>query len=678
MQLSELVEYAYEQYDIDETFPWSQYPGVSVLSHPHTGSWLAILMREWNEQLGKFVEYCDIKCGVPYKQMLAQQQAPYVIFAKRVSGNDWIGVDCSQVYDAHDVFACFDEAYAKAELGNVMVIEHTNQDQASDIVVQPTNNTISKHDQSISRQYVSEYIQPQRATRTQRGSMRTVNIDIPEQLRQMLALSEQMRSAKSVKTQRKLFIKQAHFMQDYSDTTGTWDTSLFRLYPTYQSLTLRQLRGYFTWRTRLRAGQYLPASTVFVSIYLNELFNGVGADGPEDAVQKAYSCVSQFELQDELSSVNAIVWHTWIVDFCVLHGLDSSVTQRYVDEVSQASDALLHILYAPQEYQESEIVDALREVASKFDRSPIWKKRHDEAEHIVAQLWTYCVQQPVDMMNHLALFNVIFGEQYRRQYFPLADTMVEVEQPSHDVSYMLTPMRRITYQQQTWCIEGYTPLSFDLHKLDNFLRVIDRILRKQWKTGGYLRERDDELWAVPLVEQAFAYITQQQRRAQIPSIDVSAGTLGKIRTDAALTQERLLTDEERDDTALVSVSDDSGVDSLLDSSGDVVATSLVDSDNTSSVDLQQTVQSRHQQEEHNQDQEFAYRILGDLLADSSGESALADIRQAQRLPAVVADSINSFCWQEFGDTIVEYDGASLQLVDDYVDDVAQWLEQQAQ
>ncbi|WP_188354676.1 TerB N-terminal domain-containing protein [Galliscardovia ingluviei] len=670
MQLSELVEYAYEQYDIDETFPWSQYPGVSVLSHPHTGSWLAILMREWNEQLGEFVEYCDIKCGVPYKQMLAQQQAPYVIFAKRVSGNDWIGVDCSQVYDAHDVFACFDEAYAKAELGNVMVINHVHpQNQPADIVVQPT--------QRSTRSYSAGHVQSQRIVRAQHTDARFDDPSIPEQLRQMLAMGQQARPSKSLDAQRKLFIRQARFMRDYTETTGTWSTSLFRLYPTYQSLTLNQLRGYFTWRTRYRAGQLQPASAVFISIYLNELFNGVGADSPEDAARKAYHCLAQFEQQDEFFAVNTVALHTWIVDFCVLYGVDVALIQQFIDHTIREQDTLLHTLYSPQEYQESQIIEAIFEFSTTFSKSPIFKKRHDEAVHMVAQLWTYCARQTVEAMQKQSLFSIIFGKPYRRQYFPLADAMVEPIKPETNVSYMLTPMRRLEYQKRAWYIEGYSPFSFDTKQLDTFLRVVDRILRKQWKTGGYLRERDDELWAVPLVEQGFAYVAQQQRRVQIPSIDVSAGTLGKIRTDAALTQERLLTDEERDDTDQTTALTSSGVDSLLDSSSDAVTLSFVDSVNPHD-DAQQTIRSQGQQEEHNQDQEFVYRILRDLLADSSGESALADIRQAQRLPAVVADSINSLCWQEFGDTIVEYDGASLQLVDDYADDVAQWLEQQAQ
>ena len=47
MELSELTDYAREKYQIEEQRKWNGFPGFSVLSHPQTGKWVALLMRQW-------------------------------------------------------------------------------------------------------------------------------------------------------------------------------------------------------------------------------------------------------------------------------------------------------------------------------------------------------------------------------------------------------------------------------------------------------------------------------------------------------------------------------------------------------------------------------------------------------------------------------------------------------
>ena len=48
MELSELAAYAAGQYHMAEEFLWADFPGFSVLRHPQTGKWVALLMRQWD------------------------------------------------------------------------------------------------------------------------------------------------------------------------------------------------------------------------------------------------------------------------------------------------------------------------------------------------------------------------------------------------------------------------------------------------------------------------------------------------------------------------------------------------------------------------------------------------------------------------------------------------------
>ena len=60
------------------------------------------------------------------------------------------------------------------------------------------------------------------------------------------------------KTSAWLFYTQGKFMEDYTDVYE-YTADFVRCYQTYRDLETEQLRGYFSWRARLRRGEYPPA-----------------------------------------------------------------------------------------------------------------------------------------------------------------------------------------------------------------------------------------------------------------------------------------------------------------------------------------------------------------------------------------------------------------------------------
>ena len=90
------------------------------------------------------------------------------------------------------------------------------------------------------------------------------------------------------------FYRQAVFMRDYEDDCPWPGGDFVRYFPTYHDLTTQQLRGYFTWRAGVRRGEFRPIPASAAYLYLYELLNGVGADSPEDVLNKllAFETVS--------------------------------------------------------------------------------------------------------------------------------------------------------------------------------------------------------------------------------------------------------------------------------------------------------------------------------------------------------------------------------------------------
>ena len=82
-----------------------------------------------------------------------------------------------------------------------------------------------------------------------------------------------------------LFYKQAKFMEDFADDYhGNEPFAMY--FPHYQYMIYKQLRTYFTWRTKTRLGQHAPTSLSYIFVYIYELLSGIGTRGPADGLDK--------------------------------------------------------------------------------------------------------------------------------------------------------------------------------------------------------------------------------------------------------------------------------------------------------------------------------------------------------------------------------------------------------
>ena len=107
MEMSELIAYASEKYQIREERKWADFPGFSVLCHPQTGKWVALLMRQWDTETGEEIERCDLKCG---SGALGRLSKPYLAPPLRMRGGKWISVAFDHRTESGVVRTLFDAA----------------------------------------------------------------------------------------------------------------------------------------------------------------------------------------------------------------------------------------------------------------------------------------------------------------------------------------------------------------------------------------------------------------------------------------------------------------------------------------------------------------------------------------------------------------------------------------
>ena len=97
--------------------------------------------------------------------------------------------------------------------------------------------------------------------------------ETPEKIKEMKGLA--FTPEAYWKTSAWLFYTQGRFMENFEDVYP-YNEDFVKYYPSYRDMSTEQLRGYFSWRTRVRKGKIAKAPAPFVYVYLYELINCIG------------------------------------------------------------------------------------------------------------------------------------------------------------------------------------------------------------------------------------------------------------------------------------------------------------------------------------------------------------------------------------------------------------------
>ncbi len=598
MKLSELAAYAEEKLHIREQHKWADFPGFSVLADPVTGKWIALLMRQWDYESGQEIERCDIKCG---QEALSGTHEEYLTAPFRMKGKQWIGVRFEDDTDADTVFHLLDKAAsADRQRGYTIVLDEQSPRLSSPYTDTPLLFT--------------------------GAALETTDPDTPEPILEMRRLYEYGDGSFLQKS--KNFYRQGKYMEDYTDN-APWLGEFRRYFPTYHDLNIKQLRGYFTWRTWVRMGDYRPTAESFPYIYIYELLNGIGTSSPQETLEK----LRDFEkgyldigLGHDGMRKNL---HRWMLEYAILHDLPAGTAREYAEAELMEQDHALAVLKHPQEHTDETVFDALCAFAgTKLKESPVVSIDTERGKRLFAAVWKTAVARTEGQV-----FTDCFGQCSAWPWRPLGNAVYWEEGKHANVQYILNAARRYECRDGLWQETRYDPLHFDRVHFLGLLHEGDRQLRKYLKTGHYLREKRDEAWAAQFVEEVIAGEEASRIEAARPKISIDMTGLEQIRRDAGATRDSLLTEEE-------------------------LAESMAEPEPAADEPFFAGLDTVH---------------LKLLITMLHGASISEQLREQHLMPTVITDTINEAFFDEIGDSVVEYDGNSITLVEDYREDLERIL-----
>lgn len=592
MELPELTAYAEEKYHIKEEHKWTGFPGFSILADPGSGKWVCLLMRQWDSESGTEIQRCDMKCG---QEILKKDSRPYLSQPFRMRGDSWLGIAFDGTTDPGTVFGLFDQA-----------IESTRKQGCTIVLETPPSETVIVHDNTIQTDIGTEF-----------------KIYIPERIHGMMLLYEPGKEGSFASKCRNFHI-QGRYMEDYEDN-APWDGSFERYFPVYHDMNLRQLRGYFSWRTEVRKGIFNPISLSSAYIYIYELLNGIGADSPSSSLEKMEEFEKGFLNAGMGDASMRRNLHRWMLEFAIINDLPSETASRYAPRGMMEKDSSLAVLRNPVSYTDDEIFSALCSFyGKKLRESPALKKDGIKARHIFAAVWKTAIAD-----DDRDIFALCFGKQEAFPWYPLGNAVYWQEEKHPDVDYVLHSCRTYRCRDGIWRELRYDHLNFSRNILGALMHETDRVLRKMLRTGRYLKETAGDEWAASYVDAAL----KADARASEPEIRIELSQLDRIRHEASITRDSLLTDEEME--AFPDEAED----------GDA-------SEEECGIDI-------------------PYKEILTMVLE--GRPITPYLRENHIMASIAADAINEALYDEIGDTALECDGDTITIVEDYRDDVLQLI-----
>lgn len=539
---------------------------------------------------------------------------------------------------------------------------------------------------------------------------------LPDQYRKMREISRWQDDPKGGAgrwlSEAELFYRQGLLMADFEDDcpyNGTFKS----YFPTYNAMSDRQLRGYFTWRAQVRRGTVEETSTSFAFLYLYELICGIGVDGPLDGfnmIKAFWDAYRAFEPGiDRFARV-------WLQDYAVFHGLDpkllrDSKTVMFDNALIELRRAARDLVPAPapscqtpkhrktseptlplppDEVREERLMAAINALSTyNLSNSRLDRSHHRDLRHVACAVYVRMARY-YDTHRKTGIVASLFGEETAMPYTMFASAVFFAPERHEDCEYRLDPIHIYRCQNGFWeCmrIHGSRQKS---SKLGEMMRACDQRLRLALDPAHPLKEEKVPKYLAKIIDDEIVAWLSWDAAHQPVKIDIDLSQLGHIRNAAAQTREALLIDEEREDGTPVEAE-----------------ATLIEQPNTESAPGmtaepgEMTIRQDEPDEPTVSTEEFG--VVAPLLVSVPAPVTPAPAEAANKLaPAATAylralleqnaaqatsavahsgqsedmlvDTINEALFDLVGDTVIEFSAAGPQIIEDYEADVRGYLD----
>lgn len=339
-----------------------------------------------------------------------------------------------------------------------------------------------------------------------------------------------------------IFIKQGKLLAGYEDDY-VYDRRVTHYFPTYQSLTDPELRGYFSWRTKLRRGNLQETSLTYAFLYIYELLNQIGVADPVDGYRKLTEFRDAYGALDDgiLPYLNL-----WLMDYVVYYNLDAGLL---ADDPQVRFNRGIAVLDSIQSRGDEEVIRAVKQLSPKWlERSKFYREYREDCDTVIVRVLRR-MSAHYNARCKKTMVEQYFGSfsQYRVILFDAA--VFHERQVEGSRQYMVDENYIYRCRNGLWSVQKYNCLPHSNGKLGDVLKAIDGVMRECYGYGRPIQYKLDTKWILKIIWEEARNLLTEKKAAEEKKITIDYSRLARIRDAAAVTRDRLMVEEEAEEGA---------------------------------------------------------------------------------------------------------------------------------
>lgn len=360
---------------------------------------------------------------------------------------------------------------------------------------------------------------------------------IPEKIREMKKIASEQGAY--YRTDEYIFYKQAKFMEDYEDDYEySGDFSCY--FPTYQKMRSDQLRGYFTWRSKIRRGEEVSAPRSFYHVYIYELLHMIGSENAEEGYHKLRDFTRQYGKTDRYIGMYS---STWLIGFVVYYSLDRSLLEGLIDMKNHSA---MSVLKDCEEHDDGELFDAICEISSyNIRNSKLYKSRSDDVEEVVCSTFRH-MSEYYAKHNTKCLYQKLIGRKDTVNWSLFSSAVFYDHRKHADHTYEVSDFYRFFCKKGKWYREKYSFCGKDKW-LGDVLRSVDSIMRQRLDFGSPTNNPCETKWILSIIDSEIDALIESKKKKALAKIEIDVSKLEGIRRSADVIRDRLMTEEEMEE-----------------------------------------------------------------------------------------------------------------------------------
>jgi hypothetical protein len=333
-----------------------------------------------------------------------------------------------------------------------------------------------------------------------------------------------------------IFYEQGKFMEDYTDDyqhNGEFQS----YYPTYRHMTDQQLRGYFSWRTKVRDGIIDKTSLSFVFVYIYELLMQIGVSSAEEGF---YKIKNFWQIYKDIDPRINYYIKLWLKDYVIYNGLE----KHLLDDFSDINfDHTIFTLINCYSHSADEVFSALNSLSSyNLENSRFYKLYSDDVKNVVYNVFVELTEY-YNKKRKNSICEKFFGKLLDNQYVMFKSAVFYSHETHKDCVYEINDVCRYICKNGKWTYERFYFFKDKNKQIGELLKTIDFIMRQEYDFKSTLKVDKVKKVYQDIIQKVIGELLEEKKKESIPKIEIDISKLQNIRKTALETQNKLIVED---------------------------------------------------------------------------------------------------------------------------------------